>query len=263
LTQLVVDQSLTYTSGGEVGSDVLDSDSLPEEFVALRGYYGSIGASLLTLFQAITGGLNWYLITDPLMNLISPWLALLICMYIAFSLFALMNIVTGVFVESAMQTAKGDRDMFMVHFVRQLFYKADQDQSGAITWAEFKECLDLEEMNLFFQTMDLDMDEAKDLFRLLDVSCSGEVGFEDFLHGCFRLRGAAKAIDLAALMAEHGASMRRWDVHSKRVEAALCMLLVERSNLSAPMTSRDDCPFSRDDTLDSEMIVYPTFQTSV
>merc|ERR1712039_323816 len=45
-------------------------------------------------------------------------------------------------------------------------------------------------------------DEAKWLFRLLDIHDSGWVELEEFLSGCLRLRGEAKAIDVLTLMQE-------------------------------------------------------------
>merc|ERR1719350_2319482 len=85
LTQLVADHYLYRGLEGH--------EQQPE----LSGYYGNVPRSLLTLFQAITGGVNWYMIVDPLMEDIHPLFALVMCAYVAFCLFALMNIVTGVF----------------------------------------------------------------------------------------------------------------------------------------------------------------------
>eukprot|EP00446_Apocalathium_sp_SHHI-4_P068652 CAMPEP_0177538740 /NCGR_PEP_ID=MMETSP0369-20130122/58567_1 /TAXON_ID=447022 ORGANISM="Scrippsiella hangoei-like, Strain SHHI-4" /NCGR_SAMPLE_ID=MMETSP0369 /ASSEMBLY_ACC=CAM_ASM_000364 /LENGTH=248 /DNA_ID=CAMNT_0019021629 /DNA_START=1 /DNA_END=747 /DNA_ORIENTATION=+ len=135
----------------------------------------------------------------PLLAEFGPWLSLVICSYIAFCLFALMNIVTGVFVESAMQTAKSDRDMFMLQFVRQLFVKADTDGTGCLTWAKFKATLDSEEMDMYFEAMDLDIQEAKDLFRLLDADGSGE--------------------------AEYTAANHQFQVFAKQVEDALAWMV--------------------------------------
>lgn len=147
------------------------------------------------------------------------------CMYIAFALFALMNIVTGVFVETALQTAKTDRDVFMLHSVRSLFKKLDKDGSGAITWDEFMNAMKAPEMPLFFEAMDLSVGEAGNLFSLLDINQTGEVAFDDFTYGCFRLRGQAKAMDLASLMAEQNTFIARFEEHAVLVEGILSMLM--------------------------------------
>merc|ERR1719440_1645900 len=61
-------------------------------------------------------------------------------------------------------------------------------------------------IQLYFKSVDLDPSEARSLFKLMDADQSGTVEAEEFVMGCLRLRGTAKAIDLATLMYEN----RRW-----------------------------------------------------
>merc|ERR1711972_113952 len=51
--------------------------------------------------------------------------------------------------------------------------------------------------------LELETSEAEGLFHLLDVDESGEVGIEEFIMGCMRLKGTAKSIDLATLLYEN------------------------------------------------------------
>jgi len=188
-------------------------------------FYGDLGRSILTLFQSISGGLDWDDSVSPLIDYVSPWLALLFSLYIAFAVFALFNIVTGVFVESALATAKGDQDLLLMHNVRQLFNSADVDQNGNITWDEFQSSLENEQMIMYFQAIDLDISEAREIFKLIDIDDSGSIDPEEFLNGCFRLRGSAKAIDLAVLMHETKRMNKRWYVHARFLETSLSVLL--------------------------------------
>lgn len=187
----------------------------------LQEFYGALGISILSLFQAITNGVDWQLMLDPLTTHVHPALSLLFCLYVGFSLFALMNIVTGVFVESALQTAKNDKDLFLLHHMTHLFMKTDVDQSGEISWDEFQSQLDTPDMQEYFKAVDLDTEEARDLFRLIDVDGSGQIDAEEFVHGCLRLRGPAKAIDLATFMHDYKRSTRRWLQHVRGVERSL------------------------------------------
>merc|ERR1711972_1204487 len=54
----------------------------------------------------------------------------------------------------------------------------------------------------FFEALDLDVSEAEVLFDLLDASGDGMVAADEFLAGCLRLRGHAKALDLLVLSRE-------------------------------------------------------------
>merc|ERR1712232_106440 len=99
-TQIVSDYMIDHTE--------VDSDQ--EE---LRRFFGSLGSAALTLFQAITGGVSWHIVTDPLGKQISTaFMAMFVC-YIAFMLLALMNVVTGVFVDTAISKNKEQNDIFM------------------------------------------------------------------------------------------------------------------------------------------------------
>jgi hypothetical protein len=71
-----------------------------------------------------------------------------------------------------------------------------------MTWDDFNSKLSRPEMKTYFKAIDLDPSEARGLFRLLDLDGSGTVNAEEFLNGCLRLRGPAKALDLSLIMLE-------------------------------------------------------------
>merc|ERR1712032_963047 len=80
--------------------------------------------------------------------------------------------------ESALQTAKDDKELFLLHHVRNLFVNADTDRSGRITWPEFQKQVENPSMNMYFKAIDLDKEEARDLFRLIDIDESGTIDAE-------------------------------------------------------------------------------------
>lgn len=169
---------------------------------SLEVYYGSLGRSILSLYESISGGVDWDDLAAPLIAEIHVVMGILFSLYIAFALLAMMNVVTGVFVESALLSAKEDKDIYMVNHVKDLFLNADRKHIGIITWEEFEEMAHAAEMQDYFKAIDVDLSEAKGLFDLLDMTGCGQLKQEDFLSGCLRLRGPAKALDLALLMKE-------------------------------------------------------------
>merc|ERR1712032_538992 len=80
---------------------------------------------------------------------------------------------------------------------------ADLDGSGTISELEFEQHLDDARIRAHLRSMGLEVDEARGLFKLLDIDKSGEIGIDEFVFGCCRLKGGAKAIDLATLMYEN------------------------------------------------------------
>merc|ERR1712113_478792 len=57
-------------------------------------------------------------------------------------------------------------------------------------------------MGQYLQLLDLNVSEAHSLFKLLDTDNSGEVGIQEFIMACMRLKGTAKSIDVATQLHE-------------------------------------------------------------
>merc|ERR1712187_459058 len=86
--------------------------------------------------------------------------------------------------------------------IKQLFNKMDSDTSGGISLEELEWCLQDRTVQAYFEYLELDVSDAWTFFKLLDTDGGNSVGLDEFLLGCMRLRGYAKAIDMAALIKE-------------------------------------------------------------
>lgn len=196
---------MTYMTGIYFSDLVLsyraDNGPQDENYHVLGEYFGSLSRSILTLYQAIAGGIDWDSVVTPLMA-ISPWLGVAFSFYVAFSVLALMNTITGVFVENALAIGKRDKDSYTVNYLRSLFQAMDEDEDGAITWDDFRSGLERKDMTELFKAIELDQSEAQCVFRLLDIDNSGSIDADEFLNGCLRLRGHAKALDMLIMMRE-------------------------------------------------------------
>lgn len=204
-----------------VSDHMVQTEVFGDEEVLFDQYYGSLARSILSLFQAMSGGIDWDNLAQPLVERISPLLGLVLALYIAFALLALMNVVTGVFVESALKNARDEQEHFMVQHARRLFQNSDLDCSGKLNWEEFQCQMSNPEMQQYFRLIDVEIQEATELFKLLDLDRSGEVDYEEFLNGCLRLRGNAKAIDLVTLLLENRRLFHDWSCHANLVETEL------------------------------------------
>mmetsp|Transcript_62311 Transcript_62311/g.200895 ORF Transcript_62311/g.200895 Transcript_62311/m.200895 type:complete len:806 (+) Transcript_62311:139-2556(+) len=172
----------------------------PDSAVAL--HCGSLGESILTLYSSIMGGIDWYIVVEPLVKHVSPALGIVYTLYVAFAVLAMMNVVTGVFVEASLKTAKEHHETFLLSHASNLFLASDLDRNGTVSWDEFESRLDDPHMQEFFKSIDVDVSEAQSVFHLLDVDDSGVLDLDQFMDGCLRLRGPAKAVDLSMLMHE-------------------------------------------------------------
>mmetsp|Transcript_56485 Transcript_56485/g.89509 ORF Transcript_56485/g.89509 Transcript_56485/m.89509 type:complete len:97 (-) Transcript_56485:185-475(-) len=54
----------------------------------------------------------------------------------------------------------------------------------------------------YFRSMKLDAREAEQVFDLLDYDDSGEVSYEEFVDGCWKLQGEARSLDMKMIQLE-------------------------------------------------------------
>jgi len=188
LTQLVSDHSIES-----------DPNVTSVWAAELTFWYGSVFRSMLTLFQAITGGVDWDTVVRPLMGEISPWIAPVFALYVAFSVLAMMNVVTGVFVESVLLSAKQDKDSLVINNAREIFRTLDDNM---MTLDDFGDLLKTSQMQEFFKGMDVNAEDAEFVFRLMDADKSGQICAQEFLDSCVRLRGPARVLECAMLIQE-------------------------------------------------------------
>merc|ERR1712193_578745 len=115
--------------------------------------------SCFVLFQTITNGIDWGDVATPLNDYISPAMAPFLCLYIAFAQFALLNVITGVFVESALASDADAKEFTMV--CRLMQFLTSTNEPGQISWQEFQDRLNDPTIQIYFKSVDLDPAEAE------------------------------------------------------------------------------------------------------
>eukprot|EP00929_Paragymnodinium_shiwhaense_P083788 TRINITY_DN44758_c0_g1_i1.p1 TRINITY_DN44758_c0_g1~~TRINITY_DN44758_c0_g1_i1.p1 ORF type:complete len:661 (+),score=102.15 TRINITY_DN44758_c0_g1_i1:238-2220(+) len=177
----------------------------------LQKQWGSLATSVYHLIMSMLGGISWGEVSGPLMH-IGMGAVFLFMFYIAFVLLAVLNIITGVFVDNAVETAKGQRD-FIIQKEREqnvkwagaiceLFHQMDEDCSGTVSWDEMERHFSNEAVQGLFKTLGLSSDDLHLVFRLIDIDGSGEVNIDEFFDGCLKLKGEARSIDVHAIWKE-------------------------------------------------------------
>eukprot|EP00747_Dinoflagellata_sp_TGD_P220525 gnl/TRDRNA2_/TRDRNA2_92494_c0_seq1.p1 gnl/TRDRNA2_/TRDRNA2_92494_c0~~gnl/TRDRNA2_/TRDRNA2_92494_c0_seq1.p1 ORF type:complete len:703 (-),score=113.70 gnl/TRDRNA2_/TRDRNA2_92494_c0_seq1:204-2312(-) len=206
-----VDEDLmkSVLGSAEAPSTTLDDESLESQILSLSKFWGNLPRSMFTLFKSISGGIDWDAAVHPLADISWIWV-MLFSGYIAFLTLAVLNVITGVFCQSAIESAQNDADMAVQNFMenkkqyvehlRTLFVNMDNDGNGIISFEEFEHHLGDAEVQACFAALELETADAVKLFHLLDEESTGRVSFEAFVDGCMRLKGNAKSLDLGKLM---------------------------------------------------------------
>eukprot|EP00929_Paragymnodinium_shiwhaense_P034652 TRINITY_DN1881_c0_g4_i1.p1 TRINITY_DN1881_c0_g4~~TRINITY_DN1881_c0_g4_i1.p1 ORF type:complete len:686 (+),score=100.50 TRINITY_DN1881_c0_g4_i1:20-2077(+) len=180
----------------------------------LKAYWGTLPRAALSLFQIITGGKDWDDVAQPLLDL-NGFLLVILIVFIIFSQFAVLNVVTGVFCQAAVESAQRDRELMVQSMVtnKQRFVDALGEQftnmfkqfsmgEGGLTFKAFESHMHVKSVREYFALLELDTSDAWMLFKLLDDDGSGIINVEEFVDGCLRLKGTARSIDLAKLSME-------------------------------------------------------------
>jgi len=190
-----------------------------EEDAELRQLYGSLMRTVYSLYLSVSAGRSWGEVATPLMA-VGPLLAALFFLFITLTLFGILNVVTSVFVESAMRTAQHYRELLVqdklreheniVGHMREVFLQIDDDHSGRISMAEMEEFLADADLRLYMESLDISTGDTRALFRLLDSDGSGHIDIDEFCAGCMRMKGSAKSFDVHCVLFELERVARNW-----------------------------------------------------
>merc|ERR1719226_476441 len=110
------------------------------------------------------------------MDSVAP--SVLFGLYILFSIFAMINVGTAIFLDTVLQRSKNDRDFVIEEMTSEkkrfmkmmdtLFSELDQDHSGQISLDELSQHLSDSEVATFLNALSLEVDEVNQLFLLMD-----------------------------------------------------------------------------------------------
>jgi len=205
--------SLAFVQG--VGAYLLDhaGEISEQEHADLINSFGSVLASMMTCFRCSTGGDDWGAFYDML----EPTGFVNKAVYFFFILFsqiALLNIVTGVFVENAMKLGQPDlnalafsqrkQDLEDAKRLRHVFSMIDQDCSGTISWREFNDCIRNDSrVRASLAVLGLGINDTASFFKVLtDLDKDADVDLDFFVDACLKMKGNASSIDLQTVAFE-------------------------------------------------------------
>jgi Ca2+-binding EF-hand superfamily protein len=200
---LFADAVASYYDSADINSAQVQGNSADVEL-----YYSSLYEICVSLWCAITGGNDYYTYAQPLRLLETDVWFILFLMYEGFCFMALMNVITGIFVYSAIYTRTEDEvvqhwreDLLSTsREVKRIFRDADTDQSGTLTYEELAKHLENPWVKAYFSGLELDPAEAPIIFSLIDRDHDGCLMIEEFVDGIMKLKGTARAVDLVAML---------------------------------------------------------------
>jgi voltage-gated sodium channel len=176
----------------------------------MREYFGTVSASMFTLFQVVTTE-GWADVArGSMVHQPSMWVFFIL--FISITTFAIMNVVTAVIVENTLDQAmkqKGDISKKLdkerqkaLTKLYDVFQIADLDGDGELTKDEFLQALQNRDVMINLHAVEIDLRSAEGLFDIMDYDDSGHLDVTEFIEGCMRARGDAKAKDVLAVQCD-------------------------------------------------------------
>eukprot|EP00747_Dinoflagellata_sp_TGD_P092494 gnl/TRDRNA2_/TRDRNA2_165429_c1_seq1.p1 gnl/TRDRNA2_/TRDRNA2_165429_c1~~gnl/TRDRNA2_/TRDRNA2_165429_c1_seq1.p1 ORF type:complete len:351 (+),score=73.71 gnl/TRDRNA2_/TRDRNA2_165429_c1_seq1:213-1265(+) len=209
-------------------------------------YFGTFSAIAISLFEACTGGSDWEQYYNTLHKHIGKMYAYLFIFYIAFFTIVVFNVITALFIDAAMRIASMDRDSIIFSQQRKesseftdmmkLCRGMDSDNSGTISWKEFKTHIRDKKVKAYLAAIGLDISDAQMFFETLAVtSGSGNVDIESFVQGSMRMKGLATALDMQCVMCQNKLMFK----HHKRLSDAVHAVVGKVERLGKRLQAMD------------------------
>merc|ERR1712183_174409 len=135
-------------------------------------------------------------------------LVALFVFFVSFTVFVVLNVITGVFCEAAIEGARQDHEMKVQQHLSQKesfttvvceLFGVSAGTEAELSYKEFEDILMHPSTKAFLAAYQLDVTDAWELFKLLDTDESSLIHVSEFVNGCLRLKGNAKAVDIAKM----------------------------------------------------------------
>jgi len=169
-------------------------------------HWGNVERAMNTLYMTLTGGEDWGVMSSCFRTTSNAYYCLFV-FYTGFCIFALLNILTGIFVDNAIKHSASDRDEVILEQlceerlfadeIKMLFRRIDSDASGRVSYEEFSSKLKDPAMLAYLNSLELSIQDSELFFRMLsEHRADREVDIDAFVDGCMRVKGPAMGVDL-------------------------------------------------------------------
>lgn len=206
-------------------------DASPAFQALVAEYFPSLMGTMLTLTQFVALD-NIVSIYRPLIEA-DPWLIIYFVGLILVVGIVLMNLVTAVIVNSALEQAVQDKDLLktmeeqrkkkLIKDLRRIFTRLDEDGSGQLSRHEV-EHVDEQDRDVLSQLMTLK--DPVEIFDALDVDGSGDIGIDEFCDGIWQVAVSNAPLEIKRIEKQVDA-LRSQMAESRQAQRQLLQLVGE------------------------------------
>jgi hypothetical protein len=237
-----------------------------------------------TLFQSVGGGISWYEPMDELRNIkLGSLYLVMFYVYIGFVYFAVLNVVTSLFCQAAVENSVEDQDVLLekkivgqstvkqklTELFAELEQKTQSDEGLFFSQEELEQFLEDRRVRGRLSLLGIEAADASTLFNLICKlvprgSQANLVDAETFVAGCMKLKGEASRLDLELLAQSVDNDMRNicqvvTDVVN-RLDRLKHLEMIELKHLNSIEEVMEDVPKHLDSI---EVLMQDAFETTV
>eukprot|EP00812_Abedinium_dasypus_P008164 NODE_204_length_1815_cov_361.326136.p1 GENE.NODE_204_length_1815_cov_361.326136~~NODE_204_length_1815_cov_361.326136.p1 ORF type:complete len:449 (-),score=147.09 NODE_204_length_1815_cov_361.326136:453-1613(-) len=171
-------------------------------------YFGSWLRCMITMFELTLG--NFIPVTRILTENVDEGYGALLVIYKFIVSFAVVKVITGVFMHETFRVAASDDNLMVVQKVRtmkrhmkkmgHLLTRLDTSLDGKIDRAEFVALMEDSRLKMWLASMEVECENPNLLFDFIDNG-DGQISLFELVRGVARLRGPARSIDLITIAA--------------------------------------------------------------
>jgi hypothetical protein len=195
----------------QLATGYIEDEEAPLEFRHwVYRHYGTGLRSTYTMFEATLSG-GWPNYARTLIEEVSPWFCVFWICYVLIVVFAVIRVITALFLQKTMEAARGDEEMMLMQKLREketyvskikkFLDDADENGDGTMDRDELNHLLEHPDIQKSLHGLGLEQHEVVGVFGVLDDG-DGVVSHDEFIAGCMRLTGGARAIDSVLIMHE-------------------------------------------------------------
>jgi len=224
-------------------------------------HYGTAYRAIYTMYEMTFAG-NWPVYARPVLENAGHGYVVFYMIYITFVAFAVIRVISAIFLRETLEAANNDAEILVQErlrkkatYVRKLesiFRACDESGDGVLTEDELNELMQDIRVQVYLESLEIDVHESTALFRLLQNG-DGEITCDDFIDGILRCKGPARAIDQILLAS---------DVKNLTSSLQQLFIALAEANVIKP-SPKNMCARRNGSRLQDELALLPSVQMTL
>jgi len=214
---VVLKVAVSLMAGQALQTFILDENEDLDARIEMNTLYGSFTKSFYTFFEITHSG-SWPSRVRPVLEKVSPWYSIIFLPYIALVVFAVIRVVTALFIKETLASAANDAEMVIEESRRmaleyqarleELFHLVDYDGDGHLSAEEFVQAMELPSVQQYLKFLEVTVRDCRPLFEIL-AEGDGRITIAEFCKGLMQIKGQARALDIVVLQHENSKMMEQ------------------------------------------------------